>query len=233
VKICEFCKVELEEDSRFCPLCRNAIPPWTEGDRVEQMPSPCKPKEVRRSIRRWVLEILSLIAATGALVVLAVDLASDLSISWARYPLVFIAFLWSSVYLAVLFSHRAWVYLPAQIAAICLFLLSLDLFTPGPAWSAPLALPVTLLAAAILVLTLVIARKLLLSPFYSIIAAMVGSGVLAVGLELLINSHFTHRWFLSWSAVAFGCMLLLILLLLYLRRWFRVRQEEIRKLLQL
>ncbi|MBN2587764.1 MAG: hypothetical protein JXA64_02660 [Candidatus Fermentibacteraceae bacterium] len=233
MKICEFCKVEVEEDSRFCPLCRNAIPPWTEGDKEEPAPSPRKPKEAGRSIRRWALEILSLIAATGAVVVLAIDLASDMSITWARYPLIFIALLWLSVHMAVLFSHRAWVYLPAQIAAVCLFLFLLDLFTPGPAWFVPLALPVILLTVTIPVLTLVTARKLVLSTFSSVIAAIVASGVLAVGLELLINSYFAHRWFLSWSAVTFGCMMLLVLLMFYLRRWFRVRREEIRKLLHL
>jgi hypothetical protein len=233
MKFCEYCRVEVEEDSRFCPLCRSAIPPWTEGDKEEPMPPSRKPKEAGRSIRRWALEILSLLAVTGAVVVLAVDFASDMSISWARYPLIFIALLWLSVFMAVFFSHRAWVYLPAQIAAVCLVLFSLDLFTPGPAWFVPLALPVTLLTVTILALTLVTARKLVLSPFNSVIAAMVASGVLAAGLELLINSYFAHRWFLSWSAVTFGCMLLLVLLLFYLRRWFRVRHEEIRKLLHL
>jgi hypothetical protein len=233
MKICLFCKVEVEDDSRFCPLCLNPIPPWTESDVEEPMPPQHKPKEVRRSIRRWTLEILSLIAVTGAVVVLAVDLASDMSISWARYPLVFIALLWVSVYMALFVSNRAWVYLPVQLAVICLFLFSLDMLTPGPAWFVPLALPVTLLTVVTLALTLFIARKLVLSAFSIIIASIVASGVLTVGLELLINSHFTHRLFLSWSAVTLGCLLLLVILLLYLRRWFRMRHKEIRKLLHL
>jgi hypothetical protein len=233
MKLCRYCKVEVEEDSRFCPLCRNPIPPWTEADGEKQVSPLRNPKEVKRSIRRWILEILSLVAVTGSLVVLAVDFAPDLSISWAGYPLLFIAFLWIAVFLASFFSHRAWVYLPAQITAVCLFLFSLDLLTPGPAWFAPLALPVTLLTLAVLTLTLIITRKFHLSPFICVITSMVAAGVLIVGLELLINSYLDHRWYISWSAVVFGSMFLFVLLLLYLRRWFRVRHREIRKLLHL
>ena len=54
-----------------------------------------------------------------------------------------------------------------------------------------------------------------------------------VGLELLLNRYLENRWFVSWSLVAFVCMLPLVLLLLYLRRWLRARQGEIRKLLHL
>lgn len=233
MKLCEHCKVEVEEDSRCCPLCGKPIPPWTEEDRGTPGQLRHTVREAERSIRRWLLEAFSLMAVTGVLVVLAADMASGMSISWAHYPVVFIAFTWVSVIMGALLSRRTWVYLPAQTAAVCLFLYFLDRFTPGPAWFVPLALPVTLLTGTVLALTLITARKLKLSAIGSVIASMIAGGVLAVGLEILINRHLHRSWHISWSAVVFGCLILLVPLLLYFRRWLRVRRNEIRKLLHI
>ena len=233
MRICQRCGVEVEEDARRCPLCGCAIHSMATDGSEEPAPAPRKRREAGRSIRRWVIELLSILALTGALVVLAVDLAADMSVSWALFPLAFIAFVWVSVTMGVLISRRTWVYLPAQTAAVCLFLYSLDGLTPGSDWFVPLALPVTLLTGTVLGLTLLAVRRLALSAFGSTIAAMAAAGVLAVGLELLINAHFHDSWTVSWSAVVFGCTLLLVVLAAYLRSWFRARQAELRKLLHL
>ena len=233
MKLCEYCKVEVEEDTRCCPLCGNPIPPWTEEDSVTPKQLRRTASEAERSIRRWLLEAFSLMAVTGILVVLAADMASGMSISWAHYPAVFIAFTWISVIMGALLSRRTWIYLPAQTAAVCLFLYCLDRFTPGQAWFVPLALPVTLLTGTVLALTLITARKLRLSAIGSVIAAMMAAGVLAVGLELLINRHLHRSWHISWSAVVFGCLVLLVPIMMYLRRWLRVRRNEIRKILHI
>ncbi len=199
------------------------------------MPAPPRssPQEASRHIRRWLFEIVSLLAATGALVVCAADLAPDLSLSWARYPLASIGFVWLSVVLAVFCSHRTWIYVPAQVAVACLFLFALDQFSSGTGWFLPLALPVTLLSGTILTLTLTGVRRAGLSAVATIAVTMVAAGVFVAGLELLLNRHLDDRWIVSWSLVAFLCMLPLILLLLYLRRWLGARQGEIRKLLHL
>lgn len=233
MKLCKHCKVELEEDSRCCPLCGNPIPPWTAEENGSPVPLQRKAQEAERRIRRWLVEAFSLIAVPGILVVLAADIGSGMSISWAHYPIVFIVFTWVSVIMGVLLSRRTWVYLPAQTAAVCLFLFSLDRFTPGPAWFVPLALPVILLTGAVLALTLVAPRILKLSAIGSVIATISAAGVLAVGLELLINRHLHQSWHISWSAVVFGCLMLLVPMLLYFRRWVRLRKNEIRKVLHI
>jgi hypothetical protein len=233
VKLCKHCEVEVEESARYCPLCRNPLQAVLEAENAGPAPPVPNPRETGRHVRRWILEVLSLLAVTGAFVVLAADIAPDLLLSWARYPLVSIAFVWVSVVLAVFCSHRAWIYIPAQVAAACLFLFVLDRFTPGPTWFLPLAMPVTLLMGAILTLAIIVVRTAGLSAVATVAAAMVAAGLFVVGLELLLNSYLDHRWFVSWSAVAFVCVLPLVLLLLYLRRWLRARQGEIRKLLHL
>jgi hypothetical protein len=233
MKLCVHCEVEVEEDSPYCPLCRNPLQAVLEEEKMKPASPPHNPRETSRHVRRWILEVLSVLAVTGALVVFAADFATDLSLSWALYPLASIAFVWLSVVLAMFCSHRAWIYIPTQVATACLFFFALDRFTPEPTWFLPLAMPMTVLMGAILALTVIVVRKAGLSPVATIAAALVAAGVFVVGLELLLNSYLDHRWFISWSAVAFVCMLPLVFLLLYLRRWLRARQEEIRKLLHL
>jgi hypothetical protein len=231
MNLCIHCGVEVEDSAQHCPLCRNSLKPGTESKIMEPAPLLRNPQEASRRINRWLLEVLSLFALTAGLVVFAADFASGLAITWARYPLASIVFLWLSAVLLILCSRRAWVFLPAEIVAVGLFLFILDRFTPGTTWFLPLAFPVTLLIGTVLALTLTIVQKRRLSPFAIIATALLAGGVFVVGLELLLNRYFTHRWFVSWSAVVFACLLPIDALLLYLRKWLRHRQTEIRKLL--
>ena len=228
--LCMHCGVEVEDGARYCPLCRSSIGPGIEGDKAETAPPKRIAKEAGRRIRRYLLEAVSLLALTGALVVFAADYATGLSITWARYPLVAIVFLWLSVVLLILCSRRAWIYIPAEIAVTDLFLSVLDRFTPGTTWFLPLALPLTLLIGTLLAVTLAVARRRRMSPFAIIATALLAGGVFVVGLELFLNRYFGHRWLISWSAVVLACLLPIVALLLYVRTWLRPRQAELRKL---
>lgn len=232
MNLCKQCGVEVEEGARRCPLCLVPLQPGAEKEPCEPPPAP-PPDEARRGLRRWLLEVFTLLAATAALVVFAADFATGLSLTWARYPLAAIAFAWATTMLLMLGAGRLWLCLPAVTATICLLLFALDAFAPGPAWFFPLALPLTLLAGTILGLALAIVRILSLSPFAIIATAMLAAGLFVLGLELLLNRHFAGRLFVSWSAVAFACTLPLVVLLSYLRRRFKSRQEELRKLFHL
>jgi hypothetical protein len=233
MNLCKHCGVEVEDDARYCPLCRNPLQPGTEGEQREAPPPPPVPKAVSRSMRRWLLEVFTLLGVTGAIVVFAADFSFGMSLTWARFPLASIAFLWLAAVLLILGWGRVWVSLVAEVAAVGLFLFVLDGLTQGSAWFFPLALPLTLLAGTILALTLAIVRVLDLSPFPTIATAMSAAAVLVVGLELLLNRYLADRWFVSWSAVAFACTLPLVLLLFYLRKRFKPMQAEMRKRLHL
>ena len=233
MSICSNCGVEVAEDLRCCPLCRNPLQPGVAGEQQE-WPTPAPvPPEAGRRLRYWLLEILSLLAATGAIVVFAADFASGMSLTWSRYPLASIAFLWISAVLLILGSGRVWMSLLAEVAAVGLFLYVLNGLTPGPSWFLPLALPLALLAGAILGLTLGIVRKWNLSLFGAIATALLAAAVFVVGLELILNRYLIDRWFVSWSATTFGCTLPLVFLLLYLRKRVQPKQAEIRKFLHL
>jgi hypothetical protein len=233
MSLCMYCGVEVEEDVRSCPLCQNPLRPETEGGQPEPTRLAPIPQKVSRRMRRWLLEAISLLTATGAIVVVAVNLAFGMSLTWGRYPLAAIGFLWLATVLLLPSRRSVWASLVAEVAAASLFLFVLDWLTPGASWFLPLALPLTLLAGTILALTLVVVRRLDLSAFAIIGTAMLAAALFLLGLELFLNRHLVGRWFVSWSAATFTCTLPLVLLLFYLERRFKPMRAEIRKFLHL
>ena len=191
------------------------------------------PPESKRRVRRYLLEIYSLLAVTAALVVFAVDFSRGLSLAWAWYPLASLAFLWVVMFLLILCAGRLWVSFVTEIAAVSAFFFVLDRITPGTDWFLPLALPLTLLAGAKLAFILAIARRMKPSLFTMIAIILLTASFFAVGLELLLNRFDAGRWSIVWSSVTLACALPVALILFYLRRRLRSRQEEIRKVLHL
>lgn len=231
MKLCQHCGVELETNARRCPLCRRV---WPDGGGMgtpdEPPPAPSQPV-VRRRLHRWWLEIFALLAGAAIIVVVAIDLASGMTITWAHYPMATLAFGWLVGFVLVAAAGRPWVILPAEVAALSLFLWCLDGFTPGASWFVTLALPVTALAGAVAAAFLAFVRSAAPSPFTIVALAFVAAGAFVVGLELILNRHLGVGWHVNWSLIAFGSTLPPALILLYLRKRLRSREAEIRKVL--
>lgn len=252
MNLCRHCNVELEPDARSCPLCQQPLPGTAEGELLDSLPSAMPqsepqesapptspgppvpiPPETKRRVQRYLLEIYSLLAVTAALVVFTVDFSNGLALTWAWYPLSSLTFLWVVMFLLILCAGRLWVTLLAVIAAICAFLFVLDQLAPGTTWFLPLALPLTLLAGAILAFILAIVRCMKPSLFTMIAIILLTTSFFVVGLELLLNRFYVGRWFIAWSSVTFACAIPVAMILFYLRKRLRSRQEEIRKVLHL
>ncbi len=96
--LCKHCGVELEDAAPFCPLCRHPLEsrPGTAQTRAAEgirdfAPPVLAHSNTKRHLRSWVLELLSLLAVTGVIIVLVADLAFSGSLTWSRYPLIAIA----------------------------------------------------------------------------------------------------------------------------------------------
>jgi hypothetical protein len=244
MRICVDCGVELEEDDQRCPLCgrpvsgeapvgesssaRSATSPVPIRDAADTSSSPCS--EATRRVRRWVLEVIVLVGGTAALIVFAADFAYGMAVTWARIPLAAIGFLTVSGLLIVSLGSNAFLFVPLETVALALLLLLVDSLTPGSRWYFPVALPIVLLTGSLLVGALALGQKLRLSPLAAIALGVFAAGLLAQGVELAVNRFLTGVYFVSWSFVAFACVLPLVLLLLSVRRWVRKHRPEIEKL---
>lgn len=231
--LCRRCGVEVEDSDLFCPLCRGPLRDGFEEPETRTATRGRDNGEAGGRVHRWLLEIFTLFALTVALVVFAADFATGLSVTWSRYPLLAIAFLWASSVLLVFCSRRVWIFLPAEIIAVGLFLFALDRFTPGAPWFVPLAVPLTLLTGTVLAVALAVVRRRRLTPLAAVATVLLVAGVFLVGLDLFLNRYMAHHWSVGWSAVVFACLVPVIALLLFLRVWFGRRRLELRKLLHL
>lgn len=231
--ICEHCGVEVEEGLPHCPLCGNPSGPVSdakEASRASARPADSGPPV---HVERWLWEIVSLFALAGATVVFVVDFAYGMMVTWARYPLVSIGFLWLSVTSVILLRKRGFLLLLCQTAALGLLLFLLDRITPGRPWFISLALPVTLLASVLSGSTVVFVRRLRLSPLPMLAVVTVSIGLFLLGLEAALNRYLANPFLVSWSLVASGCILPLVLFLFYAQVRLKRKHSEIRKILHL
>jgi len=220
--VCRNCGVQIDEGLARCPLCQALLLEREVGKR-EGAPTPPAAGGVSGGrpaplTRRRLWEILSLFAGTGAAVVLVADFAYSRTVTWARYPLLSISFLWAAASLLLFLRRRRLLLLLAGTAVLAAFLLALDLLMPGRPWSLGLALPLTVLAGAFTGLVSAVARAWRASFFAMLAVVLASAGLFVTGLEALVNLYFSGEFRLSWSLVVFGCIVPLVGLLLYVQK---------------
>jgi hypothetical protein len=176
---------------------------------------------------------VSLFAGTGAAVVLVADFAYSKTVTWARFPLASILFFWTVATLLLFLRRHRLLLLIGETAALEMFLQALDLLTRGAPWFLTLALPLSVLAAALTGAVCAAARALRPKLFAILAVALASAGLFVLGLEAMINIHYTGAFRLSWSLVVFGCVTPLVGLLLYIQYRLKATVKEMRKIFHL
>jgi len=232
--VCRNCGVQLDEGSARFPLCQASL---LEGE-VEKREDSTVPEAAGRvsrghsapltRLRLW--EIVSLFAGAGAAAVLVADFAYSMSVTWSRYPLVSIAFLWAAASLLLFLRRRGLLLLLAGTGVLASFLLALDLLMPGRPWALALALPLTVLAGAFGGLVSALARAWKDRFFAMLAVVLATAGLFVAALEAVVNLYSSGLLRLSWSLVVLGCIVPLIGLLLYAQYRLKATRDDIRKI---
>ncbi|MHC4067591.1 MAG: hypothetical protein ACYSUI_24235 [Planctomycetota bacterium] len=147
--LCRECGVQIEEHVAVCPLCSTpgGAPTLRSGSRDE--PHPIVPDAGGGHVRRVMWEIFSLVLATAAAVVVAADLALSRAVTWSVMPLLSVGFLWLTGSAVILLGKRVQLILLSVTVSLLVLLALLDNVTTGGPWFLYLALPITVLAAAL------------------------------------------------------------------------------------
>jgi len=229
MRICPNCGVEVDEHLSRCPLCKVSLADEDEESNGEPEPEEIGPVTVSNA-RRWLWEVVSLVALTVALIVFASDFAFGFTLSWSRFPLSAVVFVWISATILITLSGKPLAIFVALTAAVATFLYALNQFTPQHDWFLPLALPLTLLVAFLAALVYLIATRARLSVLPVIAYVILALGVLLLGLELLLRAYRNMAPTVSWSLVAFACALSLFFLIHFINHRLRDRHLEYRKI---
>lgn len=238
MKTCPVCQIEIASDTGQCPLCGTDLgsgAPAEEPPGVEETgPGPAGPPPERweakrgpgRGPRLWIWEAETLVAFAGIVVVLAADLAVDLSVTWSVYPMAAIGWVWLSITAGSFLRRRPFALASVEMLLLLGFLAVLDSIVPGRPWFVSLALPIALFAG-IGVGILVLRRHRAVLSNYALALALVG--LLLGVVEIAVSRYLSGTAELSWSILTFGCLLPIIVLLLYLQHRVKHRSEEFRK----
>jgi len=232
MKTCGACGVEVEEGVDRCPLCRaplseglSALPP--EAGRAAE------PEVSAASVRRWLWEVVSLLALTAIVIVAAIDLASGFDVTWSLFPVSAVAFLWACTTAAIALGRRPIPLLAALAAAVIAFLFALELLTGGPPWFVPLALPLVGVAVVVSAAAGAVVRRFRLPPLPAISVVTLGGGFAAIGSEYVLNRALVNGAMVSWSLVVMACALSLSLALLLVHKRLKERHADIRRMFHL
>ena len=234
--VCQSCGVEIDEGVERCPLCQIPLGRKTEGG--GEAPSPVGSRRAygeasKPLTRRRLWEIVSLFAGASAAVVLAADFAYSMTVTWARYPLVSIIFLWATGSLLLLLRrHRALLFV-AETAALAIFLQALDLLVAGKPWFLTFALPLTVLGCALFGGVAVVAQALRPRVFAILAVVLACASLFVVGLEITIGLYLYGAFRMSWSIVVFGCVAPLVGLLLYIQYRLKATTDGMKKIFHL
>ena len=231
--LCVKCGVEIQEGEMRCPLC--LAPLGGEETAVEReghhdMPN-VPDSDGREKIWRW--ELVTFLALGAVVIVFAIDFAYGKAVTWARYPLSSIAFVWSALSLAIRMGRRTVLLLFGEAAALGLYLWFLDGFTPGKPWFFPLALPIVTVAFFLLGATIGLVRRFKLTRAGILSAGIASAGIFMLVTEIIINRFIIRPVFVSWSLVAFACIITFIGLLGYLQGSIKKNKSHLKKFFHL
>jgi hypothetical protein len=228
--ICRECGVQIEDHVAACPLCLTPVgAPTRQSGSIDDQDHPIAPDSAGSHVRRVVWEVFSLVLATAAAVVAAADFALSHAVTWSVIPLLSVGFLWLTGSAVILLGKRIQLILLSVTVSLLLLLALLDHITTGDPWFLHLAFPITVLAAALISLMVVVVRNADLSTLAVIALSLVAAGLLLVGVDATLHWFLTDRVFVSWSLLTFTCILPPLLLLFYLQHRLRRRDPEIRK----
>ena len=229
---CVNCGVELDGTAEMCPLCRTPVyNPARPVDRDGSTPFPTERGEVALDSRWEVAVLISAMLGSAALCCGLLNLFFLLtSQPWSLYVIGAAAMLWVFIVPPLLWRKLP---LPAATlldgAAVGLYVLLIAWELDGLDWYLHLALPATILLAAILLAQVLLFQKRRLSILSTMAVVIASVAVFVAGLELLGDLYFHGGWEPSWSLVVLIVAEALEIPLMVVRRVPKLRKEARRR----
>jgi hypothetical protein len=199
--LCPKCGVELAEGIEHCPLCGTPLSPDAARPRESIFDPNDREKFTDEERRTIAWEVLSVSIGIGAAVVLLVNLFLEGRLTWSRYPIASMAFIW--LLLTSPLKLKKHPILAAALAGVSVlaFLLALNLIQGQLNWAPAVAIPIAVVAelsaAAAVFATSRVKRKGVNVIAFGLLAAT----ALCIGIESTLGQYLYGRILLHWSAV--------------------------------
>lgn len=202
-RLCPNCGVILDRGLVRCPLCGDKT-----GDEetlkvglTEGYPSEILKMDARERARyRW--EMSGIVAASGIIVSLVVDLVIGKGMNWSFYPVSVLAALWIYLTLLIFAWKRIWILLSGLTVNTLALLLMIDLASPPVTWFIPIALPFTLSVFLLTGVVIILSSRSRFKGFNVLAIIFMAVGVLCIIFELFTDLYVNGKIDIEWSAIA-------------------------------
>ena len=227
---CVNCGVELDRTCQTCPLGRTPVlNPNQPVDKESPMPYPIRKGVAEPETHKEVTILISTILLTTSVICFLLNLLLVSHSHWFVYVVGPCVILW--IFLIPFFfpgklPNCACIILNG--VSIAAYLNIISGMHPGQGWYQDIALPVTVLTTALVILFYLFSYRRRRS-FIAKTAWLLGSAaLLCVSIELLLHFHDRQPLFLSWSAVVLTCCVSVdvVLITIYFMKGLR---EELRR----
>lgn len=230
---CVNCGVELDASAKECPLCNTAVINPAELEKImrTQQPFPATkgPVEaVKRKDLGLLVSLMVLATAAGSGILNALVFRGTL---WSLAVIGGCVILWV-ILIPVIIYVRQPVYISLLFdgLAVIAYLYMLTYMTATREWFSELGVPVVLLATAVAEAIAVSIRKLPKSFLTVALYLFTGTGILCLGLEILIDRYINGHISLSWSAVVLTVTVILDIAIITVLSRRRLRNAVRRRL---
>lgn len=226
---CVNCGVELAKSEKRCPLCDvEVINPAAPFDESAARPYPKHVERINERVdRRYAAIFISLLMLIPLFITIFMDLiVNGGGFSWSLYVIGGTALLFTCAILPMLLQNRRpALYVLLDGAALAILLLLIER-VGGSRWFLPLGLPLAALATAFTLISLcVFSKKARLDPLVRWAVQLTLTGLLTVGVELIVDRFLGQLSFPRWSMYAMFPCLVLSVCLLTLNRKAKVKDE--------
>lgn len=235
---CMKCGVELDDVADCCPLCGTPLRSKSRRKTGSRSDFPDRPPPPDRTVRTRVLrllvwEIIGVTLATALVIVLLTNLIVDLTVTWAWYPMAALLLAWMLATFPLLLVKRP-LFIPVlSAAAVLLFLAFLDFIRDFSIdWFHVIALPIAVLLVIVITLVILVSLKVKKKGFNIAAFILFGCGLVAAGLDAIINLFLFSVITLSWSVFVVIPVFFTGVFLLYihyrlakavdLKKWFQI-----------
>lgn len=227
---CIKCGVKLASSEEKCPLC-GTVPYHPDIPREPVKPLYPQGRYPAETVKPKVLQGALLICYLLPMVItMLVDHQVNGEITWSGYVLGSLVLSYVVIFLPMWFRKpNPVIFVPCDFAAVILFLLYIDLVTPG-SWFLSFAFPVTGGVGLIVTAVVALMRYVRRGKLYILGGALMALGAFMLLVEFLLVITFDHYSFVGWSLYPLTALMVLGGLLIYLAINHSARETMERKL---
>lgn len=229
---CVNCGVELDKTADHCALCgTKVINPKEAVDTTSPPPYPTKKGKVEVIKKSDSAILLSVVLGCTAAACGILNIFIFRESLWSLYIIGACLLLWLFCTPALIYSKIP-IYVSILIdgIAIAIYVFLIALQVPERSWYLGLAIPIIVLIT-ILINIFILCRKFISSSILPTgLYLVLLTGILNVGIELLIRNYLESDLYITWSAVVLTCSIIISGALLTIMTRSRLREEVRRRM---